>query len=35
MMLYVSIGTLFWTHIATAVLTGISCSAYVYFTVKK
>lgn len=35
MMLYVSIGTLFWTHILAGIIPAVVCSAYIYFKVKK
>ena len=35
MMLYVSIGTLFWTHIFAAVFAAIASSIYVYWVMKK
>lgn len=35
MMLYVSLGTLFWTHTLAGIIPAIACSLYVYFVVKK
>lgn len=35
MMLYVSLGTLFWTHTLAVGISAVSSAIWVYFVVKK